>query len=100
MTQYIGLVIQTFADTVTEELFLTGRSRRIPATITRHALRRLEYLHLATCLADLRVPPSNRLHALGGERRGQYAIAVNEQYRICFRFHNGDAFDVEFTDYH
>lgn len=66
----------------------------------RRALRRLEYVDLATGLEDLKVPPSNRLHVLERDRKGQFSIAVNDQWRICFRFVDGDAFDVELTDYH
>jgi proteic killer suppression protein len=64
------------------------------------AVRRLEYIDLARDLIDLRVPPSNRLHRLEGDRRGQYSISINDQWRICFRFVEGDAYDVEITDYH
>ena len=64
------------------------------------ALRKLEYIDLAAVLDDLRVPPSNRLHVLRGDRKGQYSISVNEQWRICFSFVDGDAYDVELTDYH
>jgi proteic killer suppression protein len=60
----------------------------------------LEYVNLATGLEDLRVPPGNRLHALKDDRKGQHAIAINSQWRICFRFVNGDAYDVEVCDYH
>jgi toxin HigB-1 len=63
-------------------------------------VRRLEYIDLAASLDDLKVPPSNRLHALEGNRRGYYSISVNDQWRICFRFAEGDAYDVELTDYH
>ena len=62
--------------------------------------RRLEFADLATCLEDLKVPPSNRLHKLLKDRAGQYSISVNDQWRICFRFLDGDAYDVEMTDYH
>ncbi|MCA9413916.1 MAG: type II toxin-antitoxin system RelE/ParE family toxin [Candidatus Omnitrophica bacterium] len=93
-------MIQTFADRTTKELFETGRSRKLPPDIQRRAMRRLEFIHLATSLEDLRVPPSNRLHELGRERKGQYSISVNDQWRICFRFEDGDAFNVELTDYH
>lgn len=92
--------IKTFADRQTEELFRTGKAKRLPADVVRRALRKLEAVHVATQLADLRVPPGNRLHALSGDRAGQHAIAVNDQWRICFRFESGDAFDVEFCDYH
>ena len=60
----------------------------------------MEYLDVATGLEDLKVPPSNRLHALEREREGQFSISVNDQWRICFRFVDGDAYDVELTDYH
>lgn len=93
-------MIKTFADKHTRELFQTGRSKRLHPDLAKRAVRRLEYIHLATCLQDLSAPPSNRLHALRGDRKGQHAIAVNDQRRICFRFLNGDAYDVEFTDYH
>jgi len=93
-------VIQTFADRETEELFRTGKAKPLPADVVRRALRKLEAVHVATQLADLRVPPGNRLHALSGDRAGQHAISVNDQWRICFRFENGDAFEVEFCDYH
>jgi len=93
-------VIKTFADRQTEERFRTGKAKRLPAEIVRRALRKLEAVHVATQLADLRVPPGNRLHALSGDRAGQHAISVNAQWRICFRFESGDAFEVEFCDYH
>ena len=66
----------------------------------RVALRRLWQLDAADRLDDLRVPPGNRLEKLKGDRRGQYSIRINERWRICFRWHNGDAFDVEIVDYH
>ncbi|CAN5193188.1 type II toxin-antitoxin system RelE/ParE family toxin [soil metagenome] len=93
-------MIKTFADRQTEELFHTGKGKKVPADVARRALRKLEAVHVAAQLADLRVPPGNRLHALKGERAGQHAIAVNDQWRICFRFADGDAYEVEFCDYH
>jgi len=63
-------------------------------------MRRLEYIDLATCLEDLKVPPSNRLHSLKGRREGQHSISINDQWRICFRFIEEDVYDVEITDYH
>jgi proteic killer suppression protein len=93
-------MIKTFADEHTRSLYVTGRSRRLPPDIVRRATRKVEYLDLATCLEDLRVPPGNRLHALEGDRKGQYSISVNDQWRICFRLADGDAYDVEITDYH
>jgi len=93
-------MIKTFADKETLELYETGKSKRLPHDIRRRAMRRLEYLDLANGLEDLKVPPSNRLHELRRERKGQYSISVNDQWRICFRFEEGDAYDVELTDYH
>jgi toxin HigB-1 len=93
-------VIKSFADRLTEELFRTGKVRKVPADVARRALRKLEAVHAASGVADLRVPPGNRLHALKGDRAGQHAIAVNDQWRICFRFVSGDAYDVELCDYH
>jgi len=93
-------MIKSFADEHTRSLYETGRSRRLPPDIVRRATRKLEYVDLATCLDDLRVPPGNRLHALEGDRRGQHSICINDQWRVCFRFADADAYDVEITDYH
>lgn len=93
-------MISTFADRHTKELYQTGKSKRFPSEIWKRAMRKLEYLDLATGLDDLRVPPSNRLHQLTRERQGQFSISVNDQWRVCFRFADGDAYDVELTDYH
>ena len=90
----------TFADKETQQLFVTGKSKRLPPDLTRRAIRRLEYIYWARTISDLKVPPSNRLQALKGERRGQFSISINEQWRICFRFVDGDAYEVEITDYH
>jgi proteic killer suppression protein len=93
-------MIRTFADRHTAELYETGKSKRFPPEIWKRALRKLEYVELAACLSDLKVPPSNRLHELERDRKGQSFISVNDQWRICFRFVDNDAFDVELTDYH
>jgi proteic killer suppression protein len=93
-------VIKTFADRHTQELFVAGKSKRFPPDVVKRAKRKLEYIDLATSLDDLKVPPSNPLHALGRERAGQHAISINDQWRVCFRFVDGDAYDVEITDYH
>jgi proteic killer suppression protein len=93
-------VIKTFSDKHTYEFYSTGKSKRLPADLLKRAMRRLEYVNLATCLEDLKVPPSNRLHALKDDRSGQHSISINDQWRICFRFKEGDAYDVEITDYH
>ena len=93
-------MIKSFADRATQRLYVTGQSRRLPPDLLRRAVRRLEYIDLAVTLNDLSVPPSNRLHPLKGDRRGQHSISINDQWRICFRFVDGDAYDVEITDYH
>lgn len=93
-------MIKTFADRRSRDLYVTGRARRLPADVAKRASRKLEYVDLATSLEDLRNPPGNRLHALHGDREGQYSISINDQWRICFRFFDGDAFDVEVCDYH
>ena len=79
---------------------MNGRSRRLPPDIIRRARSKVESIDMAVRLDDLRQTRGNRLHALAGERFGQYAIAVNDQWRVCFRFRDGDAFDVEVCDYH
>ena len=93
-------MIKSFADKETQQLYVTGKSKRLPPDLAKRALRRLEYIDLANDLGDLKVPPSNRLHALWGDREGQFSISINDQWRICFRFVDGDAYDVEITDYH
>jgi len=100
VTSYILLMIKTFADRQTQQLYTTGQSRRLSSNLIRRAIRRLEYIDLASRLSDLKIPPSNRLHALKGDRKGQYSISINDQWRICFRFVKGDAYDVEIIDYH
>jgi proteic killer suppression protein len=100
VTDYNEAVIKTFADKETQTLFITGKSKRLPPDLVRRAIRRQEYINYATSLNDLRVPPSNCLHALAADRKGQYSIAINDQWRICFRFIDGDAYEVEITDYH
>jgi len=100
VTVYIDCMIKTFADKETQKLFIQGKSKNLPSDLIRRAVRRLEYIHLAATLNDLKIPSSNRLHALKGGRKGQYSISINDQWRICFRFMDGDAYDVEITDYH
>lgn len=92
-------MIKTFANRRPQELYLTGKAKRFPVDIARRAARKLEYVNLATRLEDLKSPPGNRLHALEGDRKGQYAIAINDQWRVCFQFVDGDAYEVEVCDY-
>jgi toxin HigB-1 len=98
--RYCYHMIKTFSDKYTKDLFETGKSRRLKADLLRRAIRRLEYIDLATSIDDLKTPPSNRLHSLKDDRSGQHAISINDRWRICFRFVDGDAYDVEITDYH
>jgi proteic killer suppression protein len=100
VSSYAVEVIKTFADTETQRLYVKGISKRLPPDLIGRAVRRLEYINLAATLNDLRVPPSNRLHALKGDRKGQFSISINDQWRICFHFSKGNAYDVEITDYH
>lgn len=93
-------MIRSFACEETEAIWRQEVSRRLPFDIQRTALRKLGYLHRAVSLADLRIPPGNRLEALKGRRAGQHSIRINDQWRICFRWENGDAQDVEIVDYH
>ncbi|MCK0744199.1 type II toxin-antitoxin system RelE/ParE family toxin [Chromohalobacter nigrandesensis] len=93
-------MIKTFADKRTQELYSRGRSKKFPSDVASRASRKLEYVNLAEQLDDLKVPPGNRLHSLSGDRQGQYAISINAQWRICFYFEDGDAYDVEVCDYH
>lgn len=93
-------VIKSYADSDTEALFRGQRVGRLPSQTLRVALRKLLVLDAADTLQDLRVPPGNRLEKLKGDRVGQYSIRVNDQWRICFESHEGDAYSVEITDYH
>ena len=93
-------MIHSFADRETERIFNRERSRRLPGDIQRRAHRKLLLVNAATELDQLRVPPGNRLEALHGDRAGQHSIRINDQWRICFRWYEGNAYDVEITDYH
>lgn len=92
-------MIASFHDKDAEALFDDRPAARLRA-IGRQVRRKLLYLHAATTLDDLRVPPGNRLEALKGDRKGQHSIRGNDQWRICFRWHDGNAHDVEIVDYH
>ena len=93
-------MIKSFADRETQALYATGKTKRLPPDIQKRAARKLQYPDLAVRLQDLQVPPGNRLHILSGDRQGQHSISINDQWRICFRFDNGDAYDVEVCDDH
>lgn len=93
-------MIKGFACKETEKVFNRFPSRKLPQSIQNLALKKLLILHAITQLHDLRIPPSNHLEALKGDRKGQHSIRVNQQWRICFRWRQGDAFEVEIVDYH
>ncbi len=94
------MVIRDFADKEAEKIWGGTPSRRLPADIQTVARRKLRMLNNATTLDDLRVPPANRLEALKGDLKGQHSIRINEQWRICFRWMDGDAHGVQIVDYH
>lgn len=93
-------MIIDFSDKETERLFITGKSKKIPSTLIKITIRKLDYLNRAKTLQDLESPPGNRLEALKGNFKGKHSIRINDQYRIVFKFQNGDALEVEVTDYH
>ncbi len=98
--RYGFAMIRDFADREAKKLWQGTPSRRLPAGIQQVARRKLRMLNNAVTLDDLRIPPANRLEALKGDRKGQYSIRVNDQWRICFRWHRGDAHGVAIVDYH
>lgn len=93
-------MIRSFRDANTERVFLRERVKGFSQVLQRQALRKLLLIDAAESLDDLRVPPGNRLEKLGGDRKGEYSIRINEQWRICFSWLEGDAHDVEIVDYH
>lgn len=93
-------MIRNFADKEAEKIWGGTPSRRLPADIQSVARRKLRMLNSASVLDDLRIPPANRLEALKGSRKGRYCVRINDQWRICFRWIEGDAHDVEIVDYH
>ena len=93
-------MIRSFRNPDTERLFTRQGSRRLPPAVQNAALRKLVILHGAGALTDLQLPPGNRLEKLRGDRAGQYSIRINDQYRVCFQWRDGDAYNVEIADYH
>ena len=93
-------MIISFACKETEKIWEGRQSRKFPADIQDRALVKLGWIEVTNVLNDLRVPPSNHLEALKGNRKGQYSIRINNQWRICFVFEDGNAYDVEIVDYH
>ena len=99
MRYYSGVIV-SFACDETERIFRAETARRFPPAIQRTARRKLLALHAAEEIRDLTVPPGNRLEALKGGRKGQHSIRINDQWRICFRWREGNAHEVEIVDYH
>ena len=93
-------MIKSFRDKETENIYQRLHSRRLPPEIQRVALRKLRMLNNAQSLNDLRIPPANRLEKLSGSRAGQLSIRINDQWRICFEWRDGDVYDAEIADYH
>jgi proteic killer suppression protein len=93
-------MIAGFRDSDTERLWTAGRCKRLPAQLNRQALKKLYILNAALALENLNVPPGNRLEKLRGDRSGRHSIRINDQYRICFAWRDGNAHDVEIVDYH
>ncbi|MCH7930158.1 MAG: type II toxin-antitoxin system RelE/ParE family toxin [Proteobacteria bacterium] len=93
-------MIRSFKSRETERIWRGEVSRRLPREIQTVARRKLRMLNRSTGLNDLRIPPGNRLERLSGDRAGQYSIRINDQWRVCFVWRDGDAFDVEVVDYH
>jgi proteic killer suppression protein len=93
-------MIRSFKDDETQKIFNRQRSLKLDQSIQRVAYRKLRMIHNSKTLVDLRAPPANRLEPLKGNRKGQYSIRINDQYRICFEWEEGDAYQVEIVDYH
>ena len=93
-------MIRSFRDKRTEALYISRTPKGFPPDIVERARRKLAAVNAANSLDDLKIPPSNRLEPLRGDRSGQYSIRINDKWRICFRWADGDAHDVEICDYH
>jgi proteic killer suppression protein len=93
-------MIVSFRDKETERLWQSGRNRRLPSDLQLRAFKKLAILNAAITLDNLSVPPGNQLEGLRGDRAGQHSIRINDQYRVCFVWRDGNAFEVEIVDYH
>ena len=93
-------MIKSFFSREVQKIYEREYSRRLPRLIQKIAMRKLWMIDAATSLDDLRVPPANHLEKLSGKRKGQYSIRINKQWRICFKWREGNAYDVEIVDYH
>ncbi len=97
---YTTFMIKTFRCKETRKIYKREFSKKLPHDIQRAAYRKLLMIEASIDVDDLKIPPANRLEKLSGNREGQYSIRINKQYRICFTWENGFAFDVEIIDYH
>lgn len=93
-------MIRSFKDTEAAKIYARQRSKKLPPDIQQVSLRKMRMLNNAVNLNDLRVPPANRLEKLSGNRAGQHSIRINDQWRLCFEWRDGDAYVVEIADYH
>ena len=93
-------MIQSFKCKDTAKIFEIGSSRKFPSGILKSAIIRLAMLNRSGKLEDLKVPPANHLEKMSGDRKGQYSIRINDKYRVCFKWQNNHAYDVEIVDYH
>jgi len=93
-------MIRSFKETEAAKIYARQRSKKLPTDIQQVALGKMRMLNNALNLNDLRIPPANRLEKLSGNRAGQYSIRINDQWRLCFEWQDGDAYEVEITDYH
>ena len=93
-------MIKSFADKETQKVWDRERSKAVPADLQRKALQKLEQIDVVDDLNELRVPPGNKLEKLSGDRTGQHSIRINRQYRVCFVWKSGDAYEIEIVDYH
>lgn len=93
-------MIKSFADKETERLWKGRKSKAVPGDVRERAVAKLTSINIATNVEELSIPSGNRLHKLSGDREGQWSISINQQYRVCFVFEGGDAYEVEVVDYH
>lgn len=100
MSSILSAVIKSFANREAEAIFNGEFSRKFGRAVSKIGRRKLAMVDAAANITDLRVPPNNRLESLKGKRKGQHSIRINDQFRVCFRWKNGDAYDVEIVDYH
>ena len=100
MSGTLACIIASFKNRQTEQFWISGKATKLPANLRRVAMRKLKILNDAQVLEDLRTPPGNRLEALKADRAGAHSVRINDQFRVCFLWKEGKAYDVEIVDYH